>query len=1187
MWPGPSSSKTPVRVVIATTTFLSSVSLGRGAALALVELGGAAFFASGVAERAIGPSAPWFVLAAVLVGVGLRAVDLEGCALFVPGGLWGTVKEGLGRPAARLTAAGLLVEHLLLGALSASVFGHYFAAVATMALGVSRIRTNLAAADLATLAAVGLLGAVWWWQREDRPLWNDALTRIVTAVVALLAGVVCWALIGVIVRDGFRGVLPPLPSDAGLQRVLVDSALGLPPIVRFPLELLTALGYCLFAIGGSDALAHVAPELQQPRILNLRRIARLLSFYALFVTAGAAFAAAALVPADVRAVWFDAALVALPAALPGPVWVKVLVALACVGAIAVLLAGAVLRAALSVQSVLSRLSDEGLLAGTLRSTHRHTGGQSRVIDLVAIAQLTIIEMSAGQVSWLARMYAVGLVCVAFLKIATLIRFRSLRPEPRAFRVPLNVPRVRGEWPVGLLLLASTITVPTVLTIAGGDAASIAGALMIVGFAGLLTASARWVASREPSADDAVDDFQLMPSADLGLDHVEVRPGNLLVAIRRPHFLAHLSAALQAAGDRDVVVMTVRVVGDEVGGDPDRHSDATGAERRLFTAAVEIAERYGRAVRLLIVPATNVFDAVAQTVVRLRSSEVYTGESETLSADDQARLLGEAWERVPKTEPLDVRLIIHHSSGRTAAYALGAHAPALTVEDLNLIHSLWLDAVKTIGPHVHHRDIVRAALTHMEQQLQSPNRDAVVDLVRQVARPADELAAVVRDRDFARLRDMVRNRTPSDLAWLLTDLSIEDQVIVFRVLPRNVAASTFEYLSQEAQEVLLKAMAQEDVASLLNNMAPDDRTMFLEELPASVTQHLLALLTPDERAVALTLLGYPEGSIGRLMTPDYIAVREHWTVQEVLDYIRVHGQDSETLNVIYVVDDHGVLIDDIRIRDFLLTALTNKVSDLMDRRFVALKAGEAQGAAVSVFRREDRSALPVTDSAGVLIGIVTIDDVLDVAEAAATKEIQRIGGSEALDEPYMRISFPRMIQKRAGWLTALFLGEMLTATAMGFFEQEIARAVVLALFVPLIISSGGNSGSQASTLVIRAIALGEVQLQDWWRVMRREIAAGLALGGILGTIGFLRITVWSAFSTLYGPHWLLVAVTVGMALVGVVLWGTLIGSLLPFLLRRLGFDPATSSAPFVATLVDVTGLVIYFSVGLLMLRGTVL
>ncbi|HET9373076.1 MAG TPA: magnesium transporter, partial [Vicinamibacterales bacterium] len=257
------------------------------------------------------------------------------------------------------------------------------------------------------------------------------------------------------------------------------------------------------------------------------------------------------------------------------------------------------------------------------------------------------------------------------------------------------------------------------------------------------------------------------------------------------------------------------------------------------------------------------------------------------------------------------------------------------------------------------------------------------------------------------------------------------------------------------------------------------------------------------------------------------------------------------------------------------------------RFVALKATDNQETAIAAFREYDRSALPVTDTAGMLIGIVTIDDVLDVAEARATQEIHRIGGSEALDEPYMEIPFLKMIQKRAGWLTALFLGEMLTATAMGAFEEEISRAVVLALFVPLIISSGGNSGSQASTLVIRALALGEVRIGDWWRVMRREIFAGLALGGILGSVGFMRITLWSAFSDMYGPHWLLIAITVAVALVGVVLWGSLSGSLLPFLLKRLGFDPAASSAPFVATLVDVTGLVIYFSVAVVVLRGTLL
>ena len=451
----------------------------------------------------------------------------------------------------------------------------------------------------------------------------------------------------------------------------------------------------------------------------------------------------------------------------------------------------------------------------------------------------------------------------------------------------------------------------------------------------------------------------------------------------------------------------------------------------------------------------------------------------------------------------------------------------------------------------------------------------------------DLVSLIRTGDFNRLREEMQRLRPQEIAAALAEWRSDDQVLAFRILPRRTAASVFEYMAPESQAALVKAMGQADVAALLNHMSPDDRTMFFSELPANATRQLITLLTDEERREAVTLLGYEPGTVGRLMTPHYIAVNEDWTVRQVLDYVREHGQDSETLNVIYVVDDAGVLIDDIRIREFLVVPLDKRVSDLMDRRFVVLKATDTQASAVEVFRREDRTALPVTDTAGVLIGIVTVDDVLDVAEEVATREIQLFGGSEALDEPYLEIAPWRMVKKRAGWLIVLFLGEMLTATAMGFFEKEIAKAVVLALFVPLIISSGGNSGSQASTLVIRALALGEVKLRDWWRVIRREVFAGLALGCILGSIGFLRIAIWSMFSTIYGPHWLLVALTVSLSLVGVVLWGTLVGSILPFILRRLGFDPATSSAPFVATLVDVTGLIIYFSVGYVVLRGTLL
>ena len=389
------------------------------------------------------------------------------------------------------------------------------------------------------------------------------------------------------------------------------------------------------------------------------------------------------------------------------------------------------------------------------------------------------------------------------------------------------------------------------------------------------------------------------------------------------------------------------------------------------------------------------------------------------------------------------------------------------------------------------------------------------------------------------------------------------------------------------------MAHEQVVAILNEMSPDDRTALLEELPSAAARQLIRLLTPEERRVATALLGYPEDSVGRLMTPDFIQAKEDWTVQHVLDYVREYGRDSETLNFVYVVDDHGKLIDDVRMREFLLRPLTAKVSDIRDQSFVALNVGDSQQDALNVFRKYDRAALPVVDSSGVLVGIVTADDMLDVAEKEATEDIQKFGGMEALEEPYMRIPVWRMVRKRAGWLVILFLGEMLTATAMANYQEELAKALVLALFLPLIISSGGNSGSQASTLMIRAMALGEVNLRDWWRVMGREVQAGLSLGLILGAIGIMRVGAWAIIGEQYfhqqpyGAHWPLVALTVGIALVGVVLWGTLSGSMLPFLLRRVGADPATSSAPFVATLVDVTGLIIYFSIAMVLMRGAML
>lgn len=443
------------------------------------------------------------------------------------------------------------------------------------------------------------------------------------------------------------------------------------------------------------------------------------------------------------------------------------------------------------------------------------------------------------------------------------------------------------------------------------------------------------------------------------------------------------------------------------------------------------------------------------------------------------------------------------------------------------------------------------------------------------------------RNFNAVRVHTKNWSPGDLADFMEPLSAEKEAVVFRLLPREQAALVFSYLSSERQEELLKAMANEEVANILNAMSDDDRTNFLEELPAEVTQRLLNLLSQPERAIASRLLGYAEDSVGRLMSPHFVRVRSHWTVDYALDHIRRYGVDSETMSMVYVIDREGKLIDDLRIRQILLALPDSHVSDLMDSRVASLTATDNRETAVQVFKDTDLLALPVTDTANVLIGIVTVDDILDVAEEEATEDIQKMAGSEALEEPYLKIGLPTMVRKRASWLVVLFIGEMLTATAMGQYEHEIAKAVVLSLFVPLVISSGGNSGGQASTLIIRAMALGEVHLSDWWRVMQREIFAGLSVGALLGGIGFLRIAASAWLFQSYGQHWFPLGLTVGLTLIGIVLWGTLAGSMLPFALRRLGLDPATSSAPFVATLVDVSGLIIYFSIASFLLRGTLL
>lgn len=452
---------------------------------------------------------------------------------------------------------------------------------------------------------------------------------------------------------------------------------------------------------------------------------------------------------------------------------------------------------------------------------------------------------------------------------------------------------------------------------------------------------------------------------------------------------------------------------------------------------------------------------------------------------------------------------------------------------------------------------------------------------------EQFEEVIASEDKLKIQDFLNHQNISDVAELIYE-NDEFEVQIIAHLSIHRAASVFKILELPAQKRIIKNLPPFKTAELLNELPPDDRTAFFEELPGNAVRELVKTLNPDERKVTLSLLGYPENSVGRLMTPDYVYVYENDTVEDVLNTIRKYAKNSETIDVIYVIDENGELLDDIRIKDFILAPPEKKVNEMMDHRFIALHAEDDQEVANEAFKMNNRVALPVVSRSNKLLGIVTIDDVLWVAEEEYSEDIQKIGGTEALDEPYLEMPLFKLFKKRIGWLVVLFLGEMLTATAMGYFEGEIQKFVVLALFIPLIISSGGNTGSQASTLIIQAMAVGEITVASWWRVMRRELIQGLMLGSVLGIIGFIRVLAWAKIVPgVYGPHEIRVAFTVGFALLGVVLWGTISGSMLPIVLKKAGADPAVSSAPFVATLVDVTGLVIYFSVAFLFLKGILL
>ena len=455
----------------------------------------------------------------------------------------------------------------------------------------------------------------------------------------------------------------------------------------------------------------------------------------------------------------------------------------------------------------------------------------------------------------------------------------------------------------------------------------------------------------------------------------------------------------------------------------------------------------------------------------------------------------------------------------------------------------------------------------------------------------EISSRIIKGDFSSLLGLhngTRNVHPSQVAKMLEAVPADTAIAGFEALPTSTQVKVFPHLDVLLQKRVIKKASRSRATYILNELTSDDRITFYSSLKGIERSTYIELLNEKNKDSVHDILGYPEDSVARLINTDFATINADVTIAEAIEHLRQNHKDTEAANVIYVVDTEGKLTDDIPVRRFILNDPAKKVAELLDGFCVTLKMNDSKEDAISKFKEYDRTVLPVTNVENILLGVLTIDDVIDVAEARNTKEIQNFGGVEGLDYPYVKTGFFTLIRKRATWLIILFVGEMLTATAMGYFDAEISKAVVLALFVPLIISSGGNSGSQAATLIIRAMALKELTIKNWWFVMRREILSGLTLGLILGTIGFIRIAIWQNFHLYeYGPHWFLLALTIFFSLIGIVMWGTLSGSMIPILLKKCKLDPATSSAPLVATLVDVTGLVIYFTIAAILLKGTLL
>ena len=726
-----------VRVVVATTVLLSFISFWRAAAIVLNDLGSTAFYVGGIVEQAVGKAAPWFILGVMCFSYAVRAVYIESSAMFVRGGVYRVVKEAMGGTLAKLSVSALLFDYVLTGPISGVSAGQYIAGLLNDLLRRSGSVHSLPVG--ATAAFVAVLVTVYFWWRNTQGIHesSDDAMRIMKVTTVMVVLMIAWCGFTLLWRGG--GQLPPAPLPRNLR--FSDDALGWLKGTVWPgftaIAILVGFGHSILAMSGEESLAQVYREIEHPKVKNLKRTGMIIFVYSLLFTSLVSFFATAIIPDAVRPKFYDNLISGLAMNVVGPLSLRLVFQAFVVVVGFLILAGAVNTAIVGSNGVLNRVSEDGVLTDWFRQPHPKFGTTHRLINLVVLLQLVTIVLSRGDVYLLGEAYAFGVVwSFAFKSLAMLVlRFKE-RDVAREWKVPLNVTAGGMEIPIGLGLITLTLFSAAVINLFTKQMATISGiAFTLMLYAVFVTSERITAARRKVQHAEHTDQFQLLREAGVGLEELRARPGGVLVPVRDYNTLAHLDRAVQQTDTdvRDVVVLTIRLLtGPDAGvEDIEREELFTDYEQILFTRVVAIAERHGRTVKLLVVPSTNVFDAVAQTAILLQVREIIVGESAKMPAADQARLLGDAWDRTPRSADITTRIIVCGADGREQAFVLGAHAPELSPEDVARIHRLWLDAVKTVGPDLHHRDIVTAALESLEDDFKARPAAAAARVRRRI------------------------------------------------------------------------------------------------------------------------------------------------------------------------------------------------------------------------------------------------------------------------------------------------------------------------------------------------------------------------------------------------------------------------------------------------------------------------